>query len=192
MAQALAETLSQEKLTTALERASEALEKEAGRPDDATPATSRSQERADQSVKKKTNTRSPPSQLKSGGYDEDSSYGFIVIQGDHHTLAVGTVNAFEVKFDREFGIANKHGRGGQSQNRFDWLAEESRQNHLRAVYERMEKAFLAEDSSAVVDATVVAGPGPMKADFMESFPRRWHPMTLKETVATTQAGTTGL
>jgi len=115
-----------------------------------------------------------------------------VIQGDHHTIAVGTVNAFEVKFNREFAIANKHGRGGQSQNRFARLAEESRQNHLRAVYERMQRAFLAEDSSPVVDAIVVAGPGPMKADFMDSLPTRWHPLTFEETVTTTQAGLTGL
>nr|XP_027216015.1 eukaryotic peptide chain release factor subunit 1-like [Penaeus vannamei] len=105
---------------------------------------------------------------------------------------MGTLNAFEVKFDREFAIANKHGRGGQSQNRFARLAEESRQNHLRAVYERMQRAFLAEDSSSVVDAIVVAGPGPMKADFLESLPRRWHPLTFEQTVTTTQAGRTGL
>jgi len=89
-------------------------------------------------VRRKTN----PSQLKSGDYEAEATYGFVVIQGDHHTIAVGTLNAFEIKFSREFGIANKHGRGGQSQNRFARLAEESRQNHLRAVYERMDRAFL--------------------------------------------------
>jgi len=43
-----------------------------------------------------------------------------------------------------------------------------------------------------VDAVVVAGPGPMKADFLESLPRRWHPLTFEQTVTTTQAGPTGL
>ncbi|XP_069978484.1 eukaryotic peptide chain release factor subunit 1-like [Penaeus vannamei] len=159
-----------------------------GQQDDAAPSSS--QEQADRSVRK--TSRSPPSQLKSGGYEEDATYGFVVIQGDHHTIAVGTINAFEIKFDREFAIANKHGRGGQSQNRFARLAEESRQNHLRAVYERMQRAFLAQDSSPAVDAVVVAGPGPMKADFMESLPRRWHPLTFEQPVTTTQAGPTGL
>jgi len=32
----------------------------------------------------------------------------------------------------------------------------------------------------------------MKADFMESLPRRWHPLTFEQTVTTTQAGPTGL
>ena len=32
----------------------------------------------------------------------------------------------------------------------------------------------------------------MKADFLESLPRRWHPLTFEQTVTTTQAGPTGL
>ncbi|ROT83109.1 eukaryotic release factor 1 [Penaeus vannamei] len=209
MAKALATELSREKLTSALERASKALKKKLAdlfepdnipsiveellrldlvglpRADVAKDAlldlslrdeAQGQQDVRDQSVRRKTNA----SQLKSGDYDAESTYGFVVIQGDHHTIAVGTVNAFEIKFNREFGIANKHGRGGQSQNRFARLAEESRQNHLRA------------DSSPIVDAIVVAGPGPMKADFVDSLPRRWHPLTFEQTVTTTQAGQTGL
>ena len=32
----------------------------------------------------------------------------------------------------------------------------------------------------------------MKADFLESLPRRWHPLTFEQTVTTTRAGPTGL
>lgn len=75
-------------------------------------------------MRKKTETNSP--QRNKVEYSEEATYGFIVIQGDHHTIAVATLGAFEVKFEKEFGIANKHGRGGQSQNCFARLAEESR------------------------------------------------------------------
>ncbi|ROT63942.1 vasa-like protein [Penaeus vannamei] len=72
------------------------------------------------------------------------------------------------------------------------IRSKSRQSHLRVVYERMERALLAQDSSPAVDAVVVAGPGPMRADFLEGLPRRWHPLTLEQPVTTTRAGPTGL
>ncbi|XP_063587009.1 uncharacterized protein LOC134764353 [Penaeus indicus] len=110
-----------------------------------------------------------------------------MIQGDHHTLALGTLASFEVKFDKSFGVANKHGRGGQSQNRFARLADESRLNHLKAVYERMERAFLAEDKRIVV-----AGPGPMKSQFVEHLPRFWSSLVDQQLVTTTVVGASGL
>lgn len=42
-------------------------------------------------------------------------------------------------------MTNRHRWGGQPKNRFTKLAEENRLNHLKAVYERMERAFLLED-----------------------------------------------
>jgi len=125
-------------------------------------------------------------------YRLDATYGFVVIQGDHHTLALGTLNSFEVKFDKEFGVANKHGRGGQSQNRFARLAEESRLAHLKTVYERMERAFLAEDRSSLVERIVVGGPGPMKTQCVEHLPRVFSSLVEPQLVTTTAVGASGL
>lgn len=70
-------------------------------------------------------------------YREDATCSLLVIQGDHHNTLI-------------FGMAKRQGRGGQSQKRFARrLAEESCLNHLKAVYERMERAFLRRSSPLV-------------------------------------------
>ncbi|XP_042878940.1 eukaryotic peptide chain release factor subunit 1-like [Penaeus japonicus] len=107
-------------------------------------------------------------------------------------MAVGTLTSFEVKFDKTFGVANKHGKGGQSQSRFARLAEESRLSHLKAVYERMERCFLAEDKAPLVERIVVAGPGPMKSQLLEQLPRLWTSLVDQQLVTTTHVGLTGL
>ncbi|XP_037804884.1 LOW QUALITY PROTEIN: uncharacterized protein LOC119599216 [Penaeus monodon] len=71
---------------------------------------------------------------------------------------VGTLASFEVKLDKSFGVANKYGRGGQSQKRSARLADESRLNHLKAVYGRMEGNLL--DGNSPPGGRIVGGPGP--------------------------------
>ncbi|XP_037792941.1 uncharacterized protein LOC119588321, partial [Penaeus monodon] len=123
---------------------------------------------------------------------EGATYGLVVSQGDHHTLAAGTLASFEAKFDKSFLVANRHGRGGQSQNRLARLAEESRLNHLKAVYERTERAFLAQDKAPLVEGIAVAGPGPTKSRFLEQLPRRWSSLVDRQLATTTQVGVSGL
>ncbi|XP_037775604.1 eukaryotic peptide chain release factor subunit 1-like [Penaeus monodon] len=103
----------------------------------------------------------------------DSTYGFVVLQGDHHTIARGTIQNYEIVFDKYVAIANKHGHGGQSQNRFMRLAEQSRVLHLKIILERLAEIFLDEENKCLVEKVIVAGPGPMKLQLLEHLPKRW-------------------
>lgn len=174
-------------------RGRKAAESDVKESDQPTASTSQSDKESETTAKTKTpGATAATTAQPEVEYSDEATYGFVVIQGDHHTIAVGTLDAFEIKFDREFSIANKHCKGGQSQNRFARLAEESRQSHLKAVYDRMERAFQGEeDTSPLVSSIFVAGPGPMKTDLMENLPRRWQPL-VHQPFTTTQVGLPGV
>lgn len=42
----------------------------------------------------------------------DHTYGFVVLEGDHHTIANGTMEDYNILFDKSVHIANKHVHGG--------------------------------------------------------------------------------
>ncbi|XP_063611225.1 eukaryotic peptide chain release factor subunit 1-like [Penaeus indicus] len=182
--------LSREKLVLGLERPSKGLKKKLGESFEAAMILGVADEllrcrpgaKADLSPRRKIRAQGVHAQKVE--YCEDATYGFVVIQGDHYTLAVGTLASFEVKF----GVANRLGRGGQSQIRFARLAEESRLNHLKGVYERMERAFLAQDKTLLVKRIAVAGPGPMKSQFLEQLPRMWSSLVDPQVLTTAQVG----
>lgn len=73
--------------------------------------------------------------MQKAKYSEGAKDSFLVIQSDHHTLAMSTLASFKLKFDKSFGEAKTQVQGGQSQNRFARLAEERRLNHLKAMHE---------------------------------------------------------
>lgn len=100
---------------------------------------------------------------------------------------MATLASFEVKFNKSFGVGNRHRRDGQSQNRFTKLAEESRLNHLKVVYELMERAFLSR-GVLLVERIMVAGPRLMKSQFLEYLPRVWTLLVEQQLVTTTAVG----
>ncbi|XP_047497124.1 eukaryotic peptide chain release factor subunit 1-like [Penaeus chinensis] len=116
-------------------------------------------------------------------------YGYVVLMGDHHTIARGTFRAYEILHDKSVRIANRHGRGGQSQNRFARLAEETRVQHLNLVLDRMAEAFFDGEGRCSVEKIVVGGPGPMKQQLLEHLPEKWaeavdqNPVTVDHTSA---------
>ncbi|XP_063588208.1 uncharacterized protein LOC134765471 [Penaeus indicus] len=112
--------------------------------------------------------------------------------GDHHTLARGTFRAYEILHDKSVRIANKHGRGGQSQNRFARLAEESRVQHLNIVFDRMAEAFFDGEGRCLVEQIVVAGPGPMKQQLLEHLPDRWAEAVDQNPVTVDHTGVLGM
>lgn len=112
--------------------------------------------------------------------DHASKRGLVVLDGNRHSMAIATRENTKVIFDKKVKIQNKHRRGGQSQNRYQRLAQESRINHLKIIIERMQRAF-GKDGQ-LVDEIVLAGPGSMKDELLEELPR-----SLADLVSSTQA-----
>jgi len=106
-------------------------------------------------------------------YRLDHTYGFVVLVGDHHTIARGSFRSYQILHDRDVRIANQHSRGGQSQNRFARLTEQSRVQHLNLVVDRMAAALFDGEGRCTVEKVVVAGPGPMKHQLLDHLPERW-------------------
>ncbi|OMO60424.1 Peptide chain release factor eRF1/aRF1 [Corchorus capsularis] len=74
--------------------------------------------------------------------ESDDKFGFIIIDG-HGTL-YGTLsgNSREIVHKFNVQLPNKHGRGGQSQNRLSRIGAEKRQNYLRKAAELATKFFI--------------------------------------------------
>lgn len=123
---------------------------------------------------------------------QDHTYGFVVLQGDHHTIASGTMADYEILFDRSVHIANKHSRGGQSQNRFARLAEQSRVHHLNIIYDRMSEAFRSDEGGFLVDKVIIAGPGPMKHQLLDHVPDMWKDIIDRNPMTTDRVGHHGM
>lgn len=122
----------------------------------------------------------------------DRTYGFVVLQGDHHTIGIGKLENYEVLVEKSVRIANKHGRGGQSQNRFARLAEESRVMHLKLIFDRLDDLYLDEEGQCLVEKVIIAGPGPMKLQLLEHVPKKWVAFIDPNPVTLDHIGITGL
>lgn len=74
----------------------------------------------------------------------------------------------------------KHGRGGQSSNRFANIRTEKRHNYLRKVAESASECFLSEDRCNV-SGLIIAGSADLKVELGESalFDRRLRASILK-------------
>lgn len=112
--------------------------------------------------------------------------------GDHHTLARGTFREYEILYDKNVRIASKHGRGGQSQNRFARLALETRVQHLNIIFDRMAEAFFDGEGRCTVERIVVAGPGPMKQQLFEHLPEKWFEAVDQNPVTVDHTGIVGM
>lgn len=115
----------------------------------------------------------PKKEAEAFQYRLDHTYGFVVLVGDHHTIARGSFRSYQILHDRDVRIANQHSRGGQSQNRFARLTEQSRVQHLNLVVDRMAAALFDGEGRCTVEKVVVAGPGPMKHQLLDHLPERW-------------------
>lgn len=100
---------------------------------------------------------------------EDATHGFLVILSDHHTLAEGTPASFELKFDKTFGVVNKHGTprpvpeppcqagGGEPEP-----PEGGARAHVAGL-------FLG-GQVPLAERIAVAGPGPLRRQLLEDLP----------------------
>lgn len=86
----------------------------------------------------------------------DEKIGFVVIDGHSTSFFLMTGNVKETLFHLEVNLPKKHGRGGQSQNRFARIREEKRGWYISKVTELFTQYFM-ENGQLKVNSLVFAG-----------------------------------
>ncbi|KAJ2813255.1 translation termination factor eRF1 [Coemansia furcata] len=99
--------------------------------------------------------------------ENDSSFGFIVIDGNGCLFGQVTGNTRKVIRQFTVDLPKKHGRGGQSAARFGRLRMEKRHNYIRKVSEEAVNAFIANDK-VTETGIVVAGSAEFKHELQKS------------------------
>ncbi|KAJ2448845.1 translation termination factor eRF1 [Coemansia sp. RSA 2424] len=99
--------------------------------------------------------------------DNDSSFGFIVIDGNGCLYGRVTGNTREVINQFTVDLPKKHGRGGQSAQRFGRIREEKRHHYVRKVAEHAVKHFI-DDNKVTVAGIILAGSAELKNDLRDS------------------------
>jgi len=101
-------------------------------------------------------------------------YGFIIIDGvmaTFHTLSGGSKKTL-YKFDKA-ELPKKHGRGGQSQNRFARIRVEKRDWYTSKIAEFAVMHFIDSKTSVpIVDGLIMAGCADLKYDLGEKLDQR--------------------
>lgn len=67
--------------------------------------------------------------------EDDEKFGFIIVDGNGAMFATLQGNVRHIVQKITVELPKKHGRGGQSANRFARLREEKRHNYVRKVAE---------------------------------------------------------
>lgn len=67
--------------------------------------------------------------------EDDEKFGFIIVDGGGALFATLQGNQRNIQQKITVELPKKHGRGGQSANRFARLREEKRHNYVRKVAE---------------------------------------------------------
>ena len=96
---------------------------------------------------------------------EEKIYGLLVI--DRKEAAIGLLkgNRIETVDILESLVPGKHGRGGQSQHRFERLIEIAVSEFFKKVGEKASEVFL---NTKGIEGIIVGGPGPTKDYFLQS------------------------
>jgi len=99
--------------------------------------------------------------------EDDEKFGFIIVDGGGACFATlqGNVRTILQKIVVE--LPKKHGRGGQSANRFARLREEKRHNYVRKVAELAVQNFITNDRPNV-KGIVMAGSADFKTVIQQS------------------------
>lgn len=91
-------------------------------------------------------------------------YGLMII--DRKECSVGLLRGKSMvsMLNRQSMVPSKHGRGGQSQRRFERLTEEAADQWFKDCSDRASDIFLSEEN---MKAVIIGGPGPTKDYFLE-------------------------
>lgn len=99
--------------------------------------------------------------------EDDSKFGFIVMDGNGALFGTLSGNTREVLHKFTVDLPKKHGRGGQSALRFARLRDEKRHNYVRKVAEVAVQNFITNDKVNVA-GLVMAGSADFKTELSQS------------------------
>lgn len=112
--------------------------------------------------------------------EDNDKFGFIIMDGNGSLFGTlqGNTRSIVMKFSVD--LPKKHGRGGQSANRFARIRTERRHNYLRKVAESTTACFITNDRPNV-KGLILAGSADFKNDLQKSdlFDPRLQPIVLK-------------
>ncbi|KAJ1805547.1 translation termination factor eRF1 [Coemansia sp. RSA 2598] len=99
--------------------------------------------------------------------ETDSKFGFIIIDGNGSLFGAICGNNRQVLNQFTVDLPKKHGRGGQSAQRFGRIREEKRHHYIRKVAETAVQVFITDDK-VNVDGLILAGSAEFKNDLSKS------------------------
>ena len=112
--------------------------------------------------------------------EDNDKFGFLIMDGSGSLFGTVQGNTRTVLNSFKVDLPKKHGRGGQSANRFARIRTERRHNYLRKVAEAATTAFITNDVPNV-KGLVLAGSAEFKNDLQKSdlFDQRLLPVVIK-------------
>ena len=112
--------------------------------------------------------------------EDNDKFGFIIMDGNGTLCGTLQGNTRTVLIKFTVDLPKKHGRGGQSANRFARIRTERRHNYLRKVAETATACFITNDRPNV-KGLILAGSAEFKNDLQKSdlFDPRLQPIVLK-------------
>jgi len=112
--------------------------------------------------------------------EDNDKFGFIIMDGNGSLFGTVQGNTRTVVLKFNVDLPKKHGRGGQSANRFARIRTERRHNYLRKVAESATACFITNDRPNV-KGLILAGSAEFKNDLQKSdlFDPRLQPTVLK-------------
>ena len=99
--------------------------------------------------------------------ESDEKYGFIIVDGLGTHWATLQGNTRDIISKMSVDLPKKHGRGGQSSNRFANTREEKRSAYIKKVCETTTSCYITEDR-ANVEGLIIAGYADFKTRVSES------------------------
>jgi len=104
---------------------------------------------------------------------DDTRYGFIVIDGSCASFHLLIGETKETIFKKEVSLPGKHGRGGQSQNRFARTREEKRDFYSSEISEQATKYFIDPETNKInVKHLILSGSANVKIEFLKKLDPR--------------------
>jgi peptide chain release factor subunit 1 len=105
--------------------------------------------------------------------EEKNTYGFIVVDGNSLTLHSLNGNSRKNLFRLEVSLPKKHGRGGQSSNRFARIREEKRGWYTSKVCEIALYHFIDHSTTLPnVSGLILAGSAQLKEEVLSKLDQR--------------------
>ncbi len=96
---------------------------------------------------------------------EKEMYGLIVIDRSEATIGLVKGKRIQVQLNLQSQVPSKHGRGGQSQRRFERLIEIAAHEFFKRVADHVNESWLPEQKN--IKGILIGGPGYTKVFFYE-------------------------